>query len=106
MSKLDKNLPYGTIYGHEFAAFEQDGKLFDGAGNLANPPDPEPDEAEEQTPEEFVQEILAGGPVSQANVYKEVGIRGLDWAAVKEASVSLGVKIADVKGVSTWDLKQ
>lgn len=33
MSKLDRSRPYGTVHGDSAAIYEQDGILFDGAGN-------------------------------------------------------------------------
>jgi hypothetical protein len=32
MAKLDTTTPYGAIYGEHRAAYEQDGKLFNGSG--------------------------------------------------------------------------
>lgn len=43
MTTLDRNRPYGTIYGsHMGASFTQDDNLFNGAGELIGEPKPAP----------------------------------------------------------------
>ena len=44
--KLDEKKPYGTVFGEHGAAFEQDGVIFDAAGNeIATDPVKEPSSA-------------------------------------------------------------
>lgn len=40
MSTLDRSRPFGTIYPAGEAAYEQDGRLFDAAGNMLGEPVP------------------------------------------------------------------
>lgn len=106
--RLDKTKSYGHISGHRKAAYEQFGGLFDGAGNLITEDDEDdelPTSGDTTAEEAFVREMLAGGPVLQANIYKEVNLRGLNWVLTKEAAGTLGVTIGQEKGKPIWSLK-
>lgn len=105
--ELDRSKSYGQIWGHPSATFEQNGQLFDGAGEWIPPEEPEEGEETvemEVGAEAFVREILAGGPVAQAAVYKESQLRELDWDAVKNAAKVLSVAMQKDRGVMTWQL--
>lgn len=104
---LDRDKTYGTVWGHPSASFAQGGKLFNGAGEEVKPEKAVPassDASPPQDSESFIQAILSGGPVLQSNVYKEVGLKGLDWTDVKSEAARLGVKIEDSKGKLTWSI--
>jgi hypothetical protein len=103
--KLDKNKPYGVISGDHPAAYEQNGEFFDAEGELvaggitvADQPPATLDA------EQFLRDMLAGGPVAQTNLYKEAGLRDYNWPDVKTAAAALNVRIAPVGGKPTWSL--
>lgn len=92
--KLDRNRSFGHTYGHAYAVFEQDGNLFDGAGDLAEAPavsvvkKPKQGAIVEESAERlFLLELLNNGPVRKEAIHKESEIRGLSWELVmKEVS--------------------
>jgi len=111
MTKLDQAKPFGQIWGHQIALFEQDGVMFDGAGNPINEipedePEDEPGKPEDTSPiNTFVVTALAGGPVPQAAIYKDAQAAGLNWDMVKTEAAKLGVRIEVVKSKAVWSLK-
>lgn len=108
--KFDPTKPYGQIYGHSSASFEQGGILFNGAGN----PVPvetiiEESEAsqtilEAEVIKAFLDKILNGGPVAQANIYKECGLKGYNWSDVKSVAAASNIRMSEVKGKAIWSL--
>lgn len=107
--KFDPTKPYGQVYGHHAASYEQGGILFSGSGEPIPIEDLEEPQDEEKVPEEtelksFLGKILEGGPVSQANVYKEAGAKNHNWADVKTVAASMNVRIRAVKGKAVWSL--
>jgi hypothetical protein len=111
--KLDRSKSYGVIFGHENAQFEQNGRLFNGAGIAILPDDDDSDEAndveltvENKDPvNQFITVSLAGGPVAQAALYKDAQMQGINWSLVKTEAANIGVKIEIVKGKPIWSLK-
>ena len=90
MSTLDTSKPYGTIYGHDSAAFQQGGVLFDAAGEELDPDDGEvKDESGYDTAKAYVMEMLSGNPVSKEALEKEAGIRQINWADVRQVFTNL-----------------
>lgn len=105
--KFDPKQPHGVVYNHYGAAFEQNGKLFTGSGDLfedevATLPDPTPAPASDISV--FIKEQLKGGPVAQANLYKESAEKGYVWADVKSVAADMKVSIKMVKGATTWSM--
>jgi hypothetical protein len=109
--KLDKSKPYGQVFGHHSASYEQDGKFFDGGGKLI----PESKEAAVPTPAPetakfvggagaFLLRILKEGPMSKGGVYKEAEEAKLNWADVKNAAVTLNVHVYSQKSTEYWKL--
>ncbi len=105
---FDNNKPYGLIFGHSRALYEQGGVLFDARENHVVDDDEENSEEEDQRDESgvagFVTSMLAGGPVTQANMYREAQLRQLSWEEIKKAAAVLGVAIQQVKGKAVWSL--
>jgi len=113
MLKLDRSKSFGTIYGHDFAQYEQNGRLYNGAEMLIeNPSDNEEAELVGQevvtdgTPAvEFIKKSLSGGPVAQAAIYRDAQEQKLNWAVVKSEAADIGVRIEIIKGKPIWSLK-
>lgn len=65
--KIDFNRPYGQVYGGALHTFEQDGKLFDGAGNEIQGEDPaapaEPKAVRQSTKRAKEQEAPPASPI-------------------------------------------
>ena len=94
-AKLDQNRPYGQIWGHPEAQFEQDGKLYDSMGEAiskerltraAKEPDEELTDAKT-----FLLNILIGGPMLQGNIKRESEDANLVWSDVQDAANELKI---------------
>lgn len=108
--KLDKKRPYGQTWGHTRAAYEQDGNLFDGAGNLVEDAPPTsakteaPKLAESNDAEQFLRTLLQGGAMSKDKVYKAVESAGQVWNDVKTAAAAIPVRIYRQGKSDMWQL--
>lgn len=115
--KLDKGKPYGTLYGHNEAQFEQGGNLFDGAGDLmeervqkkqkvraSENASSEPSQEPKNVAEAFLKALLEGGKVAKNNIYRECQSTGLDWLEVQNAATRMGVSKVQSNGVESWRL--
>lgn len=117
--KLNRTRPYGTITGHASACFEQNGVLFDGAGEqlaeytpASKKPGPKPKEPAFETLNDkalanacaFLQNLLKGGPLDKSVVFKEADGNNQHWDTVKLAFEEIKGK-ASKRGQSTmWAL--
>lgn len=100
---LDKTKPYGHIYGHPNALFEQGGMLFDGAGSPAVIEESVPTEEQVEVGD-WLKEMLDGGPMAQTALYKEAENLGHCWDDVKKAAVSMQVKKYVYAKTDMWKL--
>lgn len=109
--KFNPNQPYGTVVGHEWAQYEQNGILYDGAGLIpeaetaiekaaAKPAkknvektETVQDDLKVRNATEFLRNLLSGGPIDKSVVFKESDSNCQDWGAVKAA-------FAQMNGVS------
>lgn len=111
--KLDTKKPYGQIFGHHSASYEQDGKLFDGGGTLivdskdaaVLTPAQEPVKVVDGAGD-FLLRVLKEGPMSKGGVYKEAEEAKLNWADVKNAAVTLNVHVYSQKSTEYWKLSE
>lgn len=96
--KFDPTKPHGAITGHPTAFFEQEGVLFDGAGQPLSEPKTSlkakasaaaTDDPKVESAKAFLRAVLAGGPVSKSAVFREAEANNQDWAAAKTAFVVL-----------------
>jgi hypothetical protein len=94
--KLNQKQPYGHVYGNHVAAFTQNGKFFDGAGNevdddgvMVDPP--EADLAETEAAAEFLKQLLDGTQVSKKKVADAAEAEGISWHLVENAANELDV---------------
>lgn len=92
--KLDRRQPFGEIYGHPCAKYEQGGLSFDCEGNeictdIAPVSKPKPAEPDLANAVAFLKVILAGGPVDKAAVYKEAESNNQNWSEVTTAFAKL-----------------
>jgi len=101
MTKLDLKKPYGTIFGHPIAAYEQNGVLFDGAGKPVNM-GPKPVFSKNTTfapglddplagAKAFLLQILKENPLSKSIVYREAENNNQVWDHVRDAAIALGI---------------
>lgn len=115
--KLNFNKPYGEVYGHPLATYEQDGKLFDSAGA------PLQTTRENDEPvtapggrlsdksqaffqaHDFLEGILKEGPLTQRAIYKECESNNQDWEAVKAAFADMGGETFKQRNGFYWRLK-
>lgn len=94
--KLDKTKPYGIVAGHMDAAFEQNGVLFDGAGNSVNPDPVVKDDRtivtdEVASAQEFLKNILKNGALAKKVIYNEADKNNQQWPNVQKAFETLGL---------------
>lgn len=118
---FNRNKPHGVISGHEWAKYEQDGVLYDYSGNTKDGTLPVDEKVAETTEETqlgdpyqmdyqlaqakaFLKNILAGGPVSRSNIFKECEANNQDWDKVKTAFSQIGEKISR-RNIVHWQLK-
>jgi len=116
--KLDMNRPKGQVYGHSSAIYEQDGKLFDGAGVCISDDEPEtkpvsksskPEPAEE-TPAasvdcmKFLAETLHGAAMSETKLYKACEDANLNWTDVKNAANEMNIRKYRQGSATMWKL--
>lgn len=110
--KLDKNRPSGQIYGHHRAVYEQDGKLFNGAGELIEDEKSSKEKVTEpvkegvlnKNAEQFVRETLAGGKMNQDRVYAASQEAGMVWDDVTTAAAALNVRKYKQGTYTMWQL--
>jgi hypothetical protein len=117
MRRLDEKRPYGTIWGHSEAGFEQDGLLFgfdkiclDDAKKAekatvkteveeTEPPTGLPDKNKVletdavDSARRFLTTILANGPVAKTVVFSEAQKNNQDWTSVKEAAAIMDIQV-------------
>jgi hypothetical protein len=121
MSKMNLKAPYGAVYGHDTASYEQNGVLYDAEFNpltplskkeAAKPTSEEPTLKQElaspklRDAEEFLKNILQHNPLSKAVVYKEAESNNQNWDTVKDAFISLGIIKIVLKGTELWKLPE
>lgn len=111
--KLDERRPYGIVHGDPQLKYFQDNKHFDQNMDMV-------EESDIRTPErtapmadsalnsakQFLLNVLRGGPVSKANVYRATEDATLKWADVKEAAVQMRIRIAMVSKVEQWSIDE
>jgi hypothetical protein len=117
MSSLDRTKPYGVITGHATAAFEQNGLLYAGSGELLGTPKTV---AKSETvvsdaviltdqvvaAKAFLENILAGGALAKAAVYREAEANNQDWTVVKAVSADMGIVKFNYQKAETWRLPE
>ena len=108
---FNPNRPYGTVVGHAYASFEQDGVLYDIEGEpLGGGPEiieaaqtraaiPAPSDALT-----FLRDLLSGGPVDKSAVYREVELQKQNWDDVRSAFLALSGSSYKLKGTTYWRL--
>ena len=107
--KIDESKTYATVHGHPFYCFQQGERFYDGAKNEIdnngdvidpeNPKDPKKsDDADKiiqtdgvASAEAFLKQILSGGPVAKASIYKEAENTLIKWPDVQKAYTTLGI---------------
>jgi hypothetical protein len=116
-TKFDPTKNHGVIYNHPAAMFEQNGILYDGVGEpieQAKPKSTTPYKqpvaktkiAKNVTPEDFLSDILDGGPVTQANVKKESELRKLDWSDIQMAAITMNIEKFKKGSTNMWKLAE
>ena len=111
--KLDRSKPYATIYGHETAIYEQNGKLFDSVGDVINEQKQEQKQKDYviQHPKvdnarEFLLHVLKNGPLTKSAVYKVAGDNNQVWDHVRDAALLLGVVKFQYQKSEMWKLPE
>ena len=112
--KLDFTKPYGTIYGHDEARYEQDGHLFRANGEPVTPPPPSPSPAGDMVIETdavdsaktFLTNVLKNGPLSKSAIFKIAGENNQEWKAVSDAADSLNITRFSYKNATMWKLPE
>lgn len=115
--KLNRKEPYGEVYGHAWAAYEQGGVLFDGAGEPLQEVKPLQQEplsitSFDDSPNyqgmqarDFLNGILKEGPLTQSAVFKECEANNQDWESVKTAFAAMGGQTFKQRNGFYWKLK-
>lgn len=112
--KFDPTKPHGTIYGHPSAAFEQNGFLYTADHECLDAPAPPKNKTTPKSPvknsdqfpgeKEFLQDILAGGPVSRTVIKRESEKKDLVWANVESAAAELRIMKYKEGAFNMWRL--
>ena len=102
--KLDRQKGYGQIWGHSQAMFEQDGMLFNCAGNAIAASAVEvktsaPVLAKGAT--EFLRALLHDGAVPATQIRADAEAAGYSWRTVQRVKAALGV-LAVKEGRGGW----
>ena len=100
--KFDVSKNHGIVYNHEFAQYEQNGMLYDAAGNPCDKPDES--KAAPGNAIDFLRDILDGGEMMQANIKKESELQGLNWQDVQNAALELSITKTKVGNANLWKL--
>jgi hypothetical protein len=111
---LNLKQPYGMIYGHDTARYQQGDKLFDAQYRLISPP-----KAKEvsmagltgevdplESSKAFLLNILKQNPLSKSVIYKEVENNNQSWDQVRDAALSLGIVKYSQKNLEYWKLPE
>jgi hypothetical protein len=112
MNSIDMSKPYGQIWGHSQASYEQDGVLYDGSGHALQAAKPEPkprDQAKVEVAnaaESFLKNLLKEGPMNKSNIFVECENAQQNWDAVKNAANSLNVKQYRLGKADMWKLTE
>lgn len=91
---LDKKRSFAHIYGHPNASYEQDGKLFNGAGvevKFVDVPHFEEDSNESVPAEVFLKNLLHDTSMSKSKIANIAESSGVSWIDIETASVALNV---------------
>lgn len=112
--KLNKQRPYGTVFGHDTAVFEQDGLLFDGAGEpLGGEQSRVPvkesavaskTQAKIASARAFLENILSGGALDKSVIFKEAENNNQHWGDVKTAFAQMEGKTFKRGAVTLWHI--
>lgn len=111
---LNLKQPYGVIYGHEVARYEQDGKQFDALYKLIVPPKAKEVSIAGLTGEvdplgnakTFLLNILSQNPLSKSVIYKEVENNNQVWNDVRDAALAMGIIKFTQKNLEMWKLPE
>lgn len=116
MSSITLNLkqPYGVIYGHDRAKYDQGGKMFDAQYRLIAPPKEKEVSLVGLTGEldaldsakTFLVNILSQNPLSKSVIYKEVENNNQVWNNVRDAALILGIVKFTQKNLEMWKLPE
>lgn len=116
MEKMNFNKSHGIIYGSDTARYQQDGKLYDGLGNLVSKPDKLPDDDvkdslviatdEVESAKRFLIAVLKGGPLAKSVVYKAAEDNNQPWLNVTSAFNVMNVSKFKYKNQETWKLPE
>jgi hypothetical protein len=116
--KLDTKRPYGTVIGHDWAKFEQDGNLYDFSGRVPGqvylddedePPKAatEPVEGRDfalENAKEFLKNLLSGGPITKSAVFKEAENNNQVWDKVQSAFAQMNGEKVKRGNWTLWKL--
>lgn len=103
--KLNLKAPYGVVYGHPTANYEQDGKLF-GPGMEEVDRTIQTQVAPEvsQGAKDFLLRVLKENPLTKSVIYKEAENEGQKWAEVKDAALEVGIMVYQQNKIEMWKL--
>lgn len=109
--KLDRERPFGVIYGHAKAAYEQDGVLFNGAGkpiDEATTKEIEKDKIVEtndvSNAKTFLETVLKNGPLAKPQVLKIAEGANQRWADVTKAASLVDIVKYQYRNSEMWKL--
>ncbi len=118
---FDPRKPHGVIINHPVMRYEQNGMIFDRAGQLVGGTPPIPEEEDTFTPppklepgerdfdleqaREFLTNILAEGPLRRAEIYKVCTANNQSWEKVKQAFAAMQGEVFNRKNSLYWKLK-
>lgn len=115
MSKLDRSKPFGMIYGHSIALYEQNGLLYDGLEELIGTPKTVKEKLVEEdrivtdnmaNARSFLINILKSGPLSKSAIYKATEENNQNWDSVKQACDDLKVAKFTFQKSEMWKLQE
>jgi hypothetical protein len=116
--KLNEKQSYATVHGHPVYVFEQGGRFFDGAKNLIDEngkvvkddikadPDKVIHSDTVHSASEFLKNLLSGGAMAKAILFKEAEGMNLEWSDVKRASIEMKIIVSQRNKIEFWQLAE
>lgn len=112
--KFNLKEPHGVVYGHDFARYEQGGKLFDAQFRpleAEKPVEEKPKTSrllsnKAEAASAFLIQILKENPLAKATIYREAEANNQNWDDVKNAAVALNIAKFQKNSLEMWRLPE
>jgi hypothetical protein len=114
MELLDRKAPFGVVFGSSHIGFEQNGRLYNHRGELLRTQDVEKVKKvdsvivtdADHSAQLFLSNVLSGGPLSRAELYKAAESSNQTWDAVKNAAAQMSIVKFKKSNTEYWKLQE